>query len=109
MVSVSITYLFIEIRIAYSDEFSTFIYGLFVMCAAVSGGWLARYITWGWLCGSFAGLLVGFYTPMPVMYFMPTTSYEKVLPWLLLTGCIGLLVGGYGVDKLFKSCRKSSA
>jgi hypothetical protein len=92
---------------AYGVQVHEVFYGSTILCTAVVGGYLARFISWGWLLGSLSGLIAGFYLPIPLMYFMPTIGYEKVLPWLMLTGCLGLVIGGYSMDKWFKSYRKS--
>jgi hypothetical protein len=79
------------------SEWSSFIGGF------VLGAYLSRYISWGWSLGGMAGLFAGSHLPIfPLMYFSISGSYEDILWWLLLGGGIGLLVGGYGLDCLFK-------
>ncbi|WP_143070305.1 hypothetical protein [Pseudomonas sp. NFR16] len=90
-----------------ASEWSSFIGGFAL------GAYLSSYISWGWSLGGVAGLFAGSHLPIfPLMYFSTPGSYEDILGWLLLGGGIGLLLGGYGLDSLFKRSalrRKTSA
>lgn len=80
-----------------ASEWSSFIGGFAL------GAYLSSYISWGWSLGGVAGLFAGSHLPIfPLMYFSTSGSYEDILGWLLLGGCIGLLLGGYGLDRIFK-------
>lgn len=69
----------------------------------VLGAYLSHYISWGWSLGGIAGLFAGSHLPIfPLMYFSTSESYEDILGLLLIGGVIGMLLGGYGLDRLFK-------
>lgn len=79
------------------------IYWAGVGAGFVLGGYLAGFISWGWLAGGMAGLFAGFYLPLALMFVFPYTGYEEILPWLLLSAGSGGLLGGYSLNKHFKS------
>jgi hypothetical protein len=79
------------------------IYWVVLGVSAVIGGYLARFTSWGWLVGGMVGLLAGLSMPLTLAFVFPETGYEKALPWLLLSAGAGCLLGGYHLDKYFKS------
>lgn len=81
-------------------------YGLLTAMGFGAGAYAARYISWGWAVGGFAGLVLGLFGPMPLMFVFPTTRYEKVLPWLVCSAVVGMLVVGYFTDKVLSSRRQ---
>lgn len=70
----------------------------------VLGMYFSRFISWGWSLGGGAGFLIGFFGPLPIGFIYSDTSYERVLPWLLISAVIGLFAGGRTLDRLFKRC-----
>lgn len=83
--------------------------GVGILVVAVGGGYLSRYLSWGWSLGSCGGVIFGFYLPLLLMFFFPDTRYEAALPWLLLSAGIGLAVGGFGLDKIFRRRQRPGA
>jgi predicted membrane-bound spermidine synthase len=79
------------------------VYALFTALGLGAGAFVSRYISWGWAVGGFAGLLLGLFGPMPLMFVFPDTRYEAVLPWLVCSAVVGMLVAGYLTDKVFRS------
>lgn len=78
----------------------------------VLGIYLSRYISWGWSLGGGTGFLIGLFGPLPIGFLYSDVSYERVLPWLLISAVIGLFAGGRTLDRLFKERalrRKTSA
>lgn len=75
------------------------------VCVAGFGlGWyLSRFVSWGWTLGGLLGMCGGGFAPIPLMSFAPETHYEGVIPWLLISGCGGLIIGGYVLNRFFKS------
>jgi hypothetical protein len=67
----------------------------------VLGMYVSRFISWGWSLGGGAGFLIGLFGPLPIGFIYSDTSYERVLPWLLISAVIGLLAGGRTLDQLF--------
>lgn len=66
------------------------------------GGYLARYVSWGWLLGGGAGLIAGFYgLLLPLAMFWPAKPYEDVLGLLCLGAGVGVIVGGYSLSRFF--------
>lgn len=95
----------LEIYMGYGARIHSFIYVVLTLFAAWLGGYVARFISWGGLSGSLGGLLAGFYLPLPLMYFFPSTRYEAFLPWLMLSAFLGMMAGGYYLHAFFKAHR----
>ncbi|MGV8916408.1 MAG: hypothetical protein ACOH2R_01170 [Pseudomonas sp.] len=82
-------------------------YWLSVGAGLMSGAYLARYISWGWLLGAVAGGILGFSAPIyPIGLALPDLGYEKALGWLLISGSLGLIAGGHVCSRLFKKLAK---
>ena len=68
------------------------------------GGWLGRYISWGWLLGGLMGALLGLYGLLITLALLwEGRSYEDGLGYLLLSAGVGMLMGGYALSRVFKN------
>jgi hypothetical protein len=92
-----------DLWIAHGLRIHEVIYWAVVGVSLALGGYLARFISWGWLAGGALGLSAGFYLPLTLTFVVTGTGYETVLPWLLLSAGVGVFLGGYNLDKFFKS------
>ena len=94
----------VEVLFNYGVSLSPIYYTMIFLVGLVLGVFLGRLISWAWLVGSIAGAVIGFYLALLWMaYSASELNYEAGLIQMFAIAVIGLIVGGYGFDRLFKS------
>ena len=92
----------VRIFLYQGEPLQPIVYALLTALGLGAGALVSRSLSWGWVVGGFAGLLLGLFGPMPLMFVFPDTPYEAVLPWLVCSAVVGMLIVGYLTDKVFR-------